>query len=277
MTPANDAIAYLRKLEPLNKNYKMTVNKTERGFLIKLMKGNALASRLHVYVDRLKNGDITAYLAEGKTEENFRGRQLGTIIRALGTKAAFVAGASQVNHVGANLESLALKSYAKKHGISLNEAAERVKTNTSFTPISTKIVRNKLGFLYHQNQNESTMTKNHPKTKLNAIVSQFATYHPSPNKKRSMPPSTSRNNGSSTKRKRQPFNNREKKIKNVLEFLSRNGVNRVSYYVIPNGMNIPNALINVLPNLVHKRFMNKWNAHHVIQKYTATTAKHVRP
>lgn len=78
------------------------------------------------------NGNSVS-LESGETHPNFRRKGgYGTFIRALATWAAIKSGAHNVRHIGINRENLIAKAHPNN--------------NNRPPPISTQIVRNKLGF-----------------------------------------------------------------------------------------------------------------------------------
>jgi len=106
----------------------------------------------------------------GGTYPNHRGKRIGTLLRALITKAALNSGVNDIHHMGINVENLAAKKLAANEGISLNNAKAR-----NPIPLSTKIVR-KLGYAPRNEaygNHQSHMTPYMNRTKLNNAIKQI--------------------------------------------------------------------------------------------------------
>ena len=106
---------------------------------------------------------------DGGTYPNHRRKGVGTLLRALITKAALNSGVNNIHHTGLNVNNLAAKKLATNEGISLNNAKAR---NTM--PLSTKIVR-KLGYAPRNEANgghQSYMTPYMNRSKLNNSIKQ---------------------------------------------------------------------------------------------------------
>lgn len=88
-------------------------------------------------------GPSKAEIIEGKTYGNYRSQQLGRILRALVTKGVINVGKyNKITHEGANLEGMIKPN------------------NKNRRPISTRIVRNHLGFKPNtMNPNQSSLFK----------------------------------------------------------------------------------------------------------------------
>ena len=104
---------------------------------------------------------------EGGTYPNIRRQGMGTLLRALITKAALNSGVNNIHHMGINIELLAAKKLAMNESISLNNAKAR-----NPMPLSTKIVR-KLGYAPRKEHNgiyQSYMTPYMNRAKLNNSI-----------------------------------------------------------------------------------------------------------
>ena len=108
------------------------------------------------------NRDKILAIFEGGTQPNYRGKSLGTLLRALLTKAALNSGVNEIHHNGININSISARSIAARQGIPLNNAKKVA------TPLSTRIVR-KLGY-EPTTGNASRMSKNMNRTKLNNAI-----------------------------------------------------------------------------------------------------------
>jgi hypothetical protein len=114
--------------------------------------GNAVA------VVPMRNGPV--HFGEGATHTGFRGRGVGTLLRAILTKAVLKAGYNRIQHQGKNREK---RSSTRPSG-------------NSGVATSTWILRTRLGFqkvpdelLGHTNYN-SEFTKNNNRSKINSIL-----------------------------------------------------------------------------------------------------------
>jgi hypothetical protein len=164
-----DTIKYLQdpKKTKLPDGYTLSIMSTNRGeFKMSLWNGNKPAGTLIVeFVHSGPNHDKVFAVYEGGTYKNYRGKSIGTLIRALLTKAALNSNVNEVHHEGVNIENLAAKSLALRQGISINNAKKLA------TPISTRIVR-KLGYEPTSNHT-SRMTVNMNRAKLNNAIKQI--------------------------------------------------------------------------------------------------------
>jgi len=121
---------------------------------------------MNVYVSQNNSNRIVAEF-EGQTHPNYRGKNLGTLIRGIVTKALLKSGVNYITHpLGTNTNNVIAKTISKKKGISISEA----RNNKNFVPISTRIVR-KLGYTKNNRSNTTNIiTPTMNLTKLNKIV-----------------------------------------------------------------------------------------------------------
>jgi hypothetical protein len=176
----NKIVNYLRSFDPENVKIKNRTNTTNI-YVAGYKNGEQkLAADLKI---AYRPGTSEVYLASGGTEPNFRksNKKYGTFIRALATRAAIHGGAKKVTHRGSNKENLILRQVANKMGMSLNKARNlRFEGDKNFmskvpVPISTKIVRNKLGFVHNNGKHpyDSVFRNNMPVGKLNKILNDW--------------------------------------------------------------------------------------------------------
>jgi hypothetical protein len=99
-----------------------------------------------------RNGDV--YFGGGQTNKEFRGRGIGTVLRALVTKAALKSGYKKVIHMGVNKED---RSKFRPGG------------NKNIAT-STWIVTKQLGFTRVPNTTESVFSKNNNQGKINNVL-----------------------------------------------------------------------------------------------------------
>lgn len=100
-------------------------------------------------------GSRNAEFLIGRTHSNFRGQQIGRILRALLTKGVInIGGYNKILHEGSNLNKL-VKS-----------------NNKNRRPISTRIVRNQLGFRAVSNRN-SNFRKGNNMSRINKTLNNY--------------------------------------------------------------------------------------------------------
>jgi len=111
--------------------------------------GNAVA------VVPLRNGPV--HFGEGATHKDFRGRGVGTLLRAILTKAVLKAGYNRIQHQGENREKRSITRPGGNKGVAT----------------STWILRTRLGFKKVPDENanyNSEFTKNNNQGKINSIL-----------------------------------------------------------------------------------------------------------
>ena len=158
----HNTIGYLKHTK-IPRNYRLNITSYGDAFHVNLRNKNKIAANMEVYVMRNNNNRIAAEY-EGATHPNYRGRGLGTLIRAVLTKALLESGVNYIQHpFGMNINNIVAKSIATKKGISINEARK----TKNFIPLSTQIVR-KLGYKPDGTGNKATPNMNF--TKINKII-----------------------------------------------------------------------------------------------------------
>lgn len=147
--------------------YTLAVKSTNRGqFTMSLWNGNKPAGTLDVeFASYGPNRDKILAVYEGGIYPNYRGKSIGTLIRALLTKAALNSRVNEIQHNGENMEYIAAKSLALSQGISLNNAKQLA------IPLSTRIVR-KLGY-EPTGRYSSRITTNMNRAKINNAIKQI--------------------------------------------------------------------------------------------------------
>lgn len=139
---------------------KKTVVNGDEGVSIQFINKGNVAASLFVNFAKNKHQRHVMNLANGETHPKHRRKGYGTILRAMATRAAFKAGVHVVTHLGVNFGKL-----AANQGM--------------MVPISTAIVRNKLGFAQdpnNQNTNAScpsVLLFSNDGTKIRLITSPF--------------------------------------------------------------------------------------------------------
>jgi hypothetical protein len=170
-------VNFVRNFDPEHIRIKNFGNKARIQIAGKTPNGRpALAA--YLTINFRPNSEV--YIAEGKTEEPFRGsnKKYGTFIRALATRAAIKGGARVVTHKGVNKENLVARPFLEKIAKNRNMSLKQLlKTDPSIVnqvpnPISTKIVRNKLGFVHRPNghKHESIFRNNMNTAQLNQLL-----------------------------------------------------------------------------------------------------------
>ena len=150
----------------LPEGYSIRANSTnKRELTVKLWRGdNPLA---YVVLEFVPYGKKVMVTLDGGTYPPHRQKGIGTLIRALVTKAALNSGVNNIHHMGLNVENLSAKKLAANEGISLNNAKAR-----NPVPLSTKIVR-KLGYAPRNEEfgnYQSYMTPYMSRVKLNNAI-----------------------------------------------------------------------------------------------------------
>lgn len=160
---------YLHDPKKMNlpEGYLIRANSTNKKVLtVKLWRGdNPLA---YVVLEFVPFGEKKVMMTlDGGTYPAHRQKGIGTLIRALVTKAALNSGVNNIHHLGLNVENLSAKKLAANEGISLNNAKAR-----NPVPLSTKIVR-KLGYAPRNEEfgnHQSYMTPSMSRVKLNNAI-----------------------------------------------------------------------------------------------------------
>jgi len=168
ITVTRNTVGYLRDPQRtrIPRNYKLNVRSFSNTFHVNLKNNNKIAANMNVYVSQNNSNRIVAEF-EGQTHPNYRGKNLGTLIRGIVTKALLKSGVNYITHpLGTNTNNVIAKTISKKKGISISEA----RNNKNFVPISTRIVR-KLGYTKNNRSNTTNIiTPTMNLTKLNKIV-----------------------------------------------------------------------------------------------------------
>jgi hypothetical protein len=154
----NKLTLYLKNVDPsrikVNYSDQFNENLNQNTRIIKtkyIINGQNAGSAMFVVLRR--NGDV--YFSEGHTNKDFRGRGVGTALRALMTKAALKSGYKKVIHGGVNKE---------------NRSKFRPGGNKNIAT-STWIVTKRLGFTPTPGMNsQSVFTKNDNQSKINNVL-----------------------------------------------------------------------------------------------------------
>ena len=154
---------YLTNVKPnkiklnVSNNFNNNLNQNVKVFKLRYLingknAGNAVA------VVPVRNGPV--HFGEGATHKDFRGRGVGTLLRALLTKAVLKSGYNKIQHQGKNREKRSTTRPSGNRGVAT----------------STWILRTRLGFkkipdelVGHTNYN-SEFTKNNNQSKINTIL-----------------------------------------------------------------------------------------------------------
>ena len=118
--------------------------------------------KVRMIVNGKNSGNVTVAIGSrnaefliGRTNSNFRGQQIGRILRALLTKGVInIGGYNKILHEGSNLNKLVKAN------------------NKNRRPISTRIVRNKLGFRAVSNRN-SNFRKGNNMSHINKTLNNY--------------------------------------------------------------------------------------------------------
>lgn len=147
---------YLRNTDPstikvnVSGEYDENLNQNTKKFKLTYLINDKNAGNATIKV-LVKNGDV--YFAGGRTNKDFRGRGVGTALRALLTKAALKAGYKKIMHTGVNME---------------HRSKFRPVGNKNIAT-STWIVTKELGFTPTP-EGYSVFTKNHNQSKINNVL-----------------------------------------------------------------------------------------------------------